>query len=81
MLNWSQCPNVESVPGKMSGAWVFKNTRLPISTLFENLAHGATVDEFVEWYPGISREEVLAVLKFVADHSHYPDDTPVLQPV
>ena len=78
MLNWSQCAAVESVPGKLSGAWVFKGTRLPVSTLFENLAHGATIHQFVEWYPGVHEEQILAVLKFVADHSRYPDDAPVL---
>jgi uncharacterized protein (DUF433 family) len=79
MLNWSQCPEVESVPGKMSGAWVFRNTRLPISTLFEHLAHAATIDEFIEWYPGVSREQIVAVIQFVADHSRYPDDAPVFE--
>ena len=81
MLNWSNCPDVESVPGKMSGAWVFKGTRLPIATLFDNLAHGATVKQFVEWYPGVAEEQVLAVLKFVVDHSHYPEDHPILAAV
>ncbi|PWU09244.1 MAG: DUF433 domain-containing protein [Verrucomicrobia bacterium] len=78
VLNWQECPAVESVPGKLSGAWVFKGTRLPISTLFENLAHGATVQQFVEWYPGVREEQVRDVVKFVADHSRYPHEAPVL---
>jgi len=62
MLDWSTCPAVERVPEKVSGAWVFKGTRVPVSALFENLEGGATVGEFVEWFPGVSREQVEAVL-------------------
>ena len=64
MLDWTQCPVVERVPGKVSGAWLFKGTRVPVRALFENLEGGATVEEFSEWFPGVSREQVLAVLKF-----------------
>jgi uncharacterized protein (DUF433 family) len=64
MLDWTQCPVVERVPGKVSGAWVYKDTRVPVRALFENLEGGATVEEFLEWFPGVSREQVLAVLKF-----------------
>jgi uncharacterized protein (DUF433 family) len=46
-LDWSQCPAVESIPGKVSGAWVFRNTRTPVSIVFENLEAGATIDEIV----------------------------------
>ncbi|MBV8903483.1 MAG: DUF433 domain-containing protein [Acidobacteriia bacterium] len=49
-LDWSQCPAVESIPGKVSGAWVFKDTRMPVSTVFENLESGATIDEIMEWF-------------------------------
>ena len=63
MLDWSQCHSVERVPGRMSGAWVFKDTRLPVRTLFENLEAGATVDDFVAWYEGVSREQALEVLR------------------
>lgn len=63
-LDWSQCPAVESVPGKRSGAWVFKGTRTPVSTVFENL-QDMTVDELVEEF-GVTREQVQAVLEFVA---------------
>ena len=64
-LDWSQCPAVESVPGRLSGAWVFRDTRLPVSTVFENLEDGATVDEITEWFR-ISKEQVIAVLEFAA---------------
>jgi uncharacterized protein (DUF433 family) len=63
MLDWTQCPAVERVPGKVSGAWVFKDTRVPVRALFENLEGGATVNEFLEWFPGVSRQQVEAVLE------------------
>ena len=50
MTDWNKCSAVESVPGKVSGAWVFKGTRLPVSALFGNLAEGATVHDFIEWF-------------------------------
>ena len=50
MTDWSTCPEVESVPGKVSGNWVFTGTRLPVYALFENLAEGATINDFVEWF-------------------------------
>ncbi len=65
-LDWSQCPAVESVPGKMSGAWVFRGTRMPVATVFENLEEGMTIDELVEMYDGLTREQVKAVLDFAA---------------
>jgi len=64
-LDWSQCSAVESVPGRLSGAWVFRNTRLPVSVIFENLEAGATVDEISEWFE-ISKEQVIGVLQFAA---------------
>jgi len=64
-LDWSQCPEVESVPGKVSGAWVFKDTRMPVSIVFENLESGATIDEIVEWFH-VTRQQVVAVLEFAA---------------
>jgi len=63
-LDWSQCPAVESIPGKVSGAWVFKNTRTPVSTVFENL-QDMNVDELMEEF-GVTREQVQAVLQFAA---------------
>ena len=63
MLNWSHCAVVERTPGKVSGAWVFKGTRMPVKALFENLEDGARVDDFLEWFPGVTREQVEAVLR------------------
>jgi uncharacterized protein (DUF433 family) len=64
MMDWTHCPVVERVPGKVSGAWLFKNTRVPVRALFENIEGGATVEQFLEWFPGVTREQVLTVLKF-----------------
>ncbi len=66
MIDWRSCSAVEQKPGKVSGTWVFAGTRIPLFALYENLAGGATVDEFVEWFPGIDREQVLAVLEYEA---------------
>jgi uncharacterized protein (DUF433 family) len=63
MLDWSKCPAVERITGKVSGAWLFKGTRVPVAALFENLEDGATVDNFLEWFPGVTREQVEAVLE------------------
>ena len=66
MTDWSKCPVVESVPGKVSGAWVFKDTRLPLYALFENLAEGATIYDFIDWFGGVDEPELRAVLEHVA---------------
>jgi uncharacterized protein (DUF433 family) len=66
VLDWSQCPAVESVPGKVSGAWVFRDTRMPVAAVFENLEDGVTIDELVELYDGLTRDQVKAVLDFAA---------------
>jgi len=63
MLDWTQCSSVERIPGKVSGAWLFKGTRVPVKALFENLESGASLDEFLEWFPGVSREQVEQVLE------------------
>jgi uncharacterized protein (DUF433 family) len=63
MLAWSQCPAVERVPGKVSGAWLFKGTRVPVKALFENLEDGGRVGDFLEWFPGVTREQVELVLR------------------
>ena len=64
-LDWSQCPAVESVADRRSGAWVFRGTRMPVSAVFENLEAGATIDEIIEQFD-ITREEINAVLEFAA---------------
>ena len=66
MTNWDTCPAVERKPGKVSGAWVFAGTRIPLSALYENLAGGATVDDFVEWFPGVDEQQVRTVLEHEA---------------
>lgn len=66
MLDWSKCPAVESDSGKLSGAWRFRGTRVPVSALFENLEGGAMVEEFLRWFPGVSRAQVDAVLEHAA---------------
>jgi uncharacterized protein (DUF433 family) len=63
-LDWSQCSAVESVPGKVSGAWVLRGTRMPVSAIFENLEAGASVDDIMQWYDGLNREQVKAVIEF-----------------
>ena len=65
-LDWSKCPAVESVPGRLSGAWVFRGTRIPVSAVFENLEDGLTIDELVALYDGLTRERVKEVLEFTA---------------
>lgn len=64
VLDWSQCSAVESVPGKMSGAWVFRGTRMPVAAVFENLEDGMSIDQVVELYDGLTREQVQSVLEF-----------------
>jgi uncharacterized protein (DUF433 family) len=73
-LDWSQCPAVESIPGKRSGAWVFRGTRMPVSTVFENL-QDMSVDEIVEEF-GVTREQVQAVLQFAAHTAEAPAPRP-----
>jgi len=60
--SWSECSAAEQHPNVVSGAWVFRGTRVPIRALFENLRDGATIDEFLDWFPGVTRMQVAAVL-------------------
>jgi uncharacterized protein (DUF433 family) len=73
-LDWSQCPAVESIPGKRSGAWVFRGTRTLVSAVFENL-QDMGVDELVEEF-GVTREQVQAVLQFAAHSTEAPTPRP-----
>ena len=66
MIDWSSCPAAERDPARMSGAWVFKGTRVPIAALFENLEDDASVQQFVEWFPGVSLDQARAVLEHAA---------------
>ena len=63
MLDWADCAEVERDKHKVGGAWVFKGTRVPVRALFENIEAGATVDQFLEWFPGVTREQVATVLE------------------
>ncbi len=70
VLDWSQCPAVESIPGKVSGAWVFRNTHLPVATVFENL-EDLSVEEVMDQFD-VTREQIQAVLDFVAQSLRTP---------
>ena len=69
MLDWSNCSAVERSDEKVSGAWVFRGTRVPVRALFENLESGASIDQFVEWFPDVTKEQVKNVLTFAEQHS------------
>ncbi len=73
MIEWSSCPTVERDPERVSGAWVFCGTRVPVSALFENLEDGAQVAQFVEWFPGVTAEQVRAVLEHAGKSDSDPD--------
>ena len=60
--DWHTCRAVEQIPGKVSGTWVFRGTRVPVRALFENLRDGASIEDFLSWFPGVQREQVEAVL-------------------
>jgi uncharacterized protein (DUF433 family) len=63
VFDWSHCPAVERTEGKVGGAWLFKGTRVPVKALFENLEGGASIDDFLAWFPGVTREQIEAVLR------------------
>jgi uncharacterized protein (DUF433 family) len=62
MIDWEQCEAVERRADRVSGAWVFKGTRVPVKALFENIEAGASIDQFVDWFQGVTREQAIAVL-------------------
>jgi uncharacterized protein (DUF433 family) len=66
MLHWSECDAVERSDDRLGGAWTFKRTRVPVKALFDNLEAGATVDQFLLWFPGVSRQQVESVLEHAA---------------
>jgi uncharacterized protein (DUF433 family) len=66
MIDWTSCSVVEKDRNVVSGNWVFRGTRVPVSSLFENLEDGSSIDEFVDWFPGVSKDDVKAVLEHVA---------------
>jgi uncharacterized protein (DUF433 family) len=69
MIDWSNCPEVESSADRVSGAWVFVGSRVPLAALFENLEDGVSVKEFTELFPGVRPAQARAVLEFAAKHS------------
>lgn len=77
-LDWSQCPVVESIPGKRSGAWVFRDTRTPASVVFDNLQVGASIGEIMDWFH-LSYEQVAAVIEFTARSLDAPPIHPPAQ--
>jgi uncharacterized protein (DUF433 family) len=78
-LDWSQCPAVESVPRKVSGAWVFRDTRLPVATVIENL-EDLSIEEVMEQFD-VTREQITAVLDFVVQSLKASTAMPALAPV
>jgi uncharacterized protein (DUF433 family) len=72
MLDWSTCPAVERVPERVSGTWVFRGTRVPVAALLENVEDGAQINQFLEWFPGVTAEQGRAVLDCAAGNSRRP---------
>lgn len=66
MIDWSTCAFVERDPERVSGAWLFAGTRVPVAALFENLEEDAAAHQFVEWFPGVTLEQVRGVLEHAA---------------
>lgn len=66
VLDWSQCSAVERIPGKVSGAWVVRGTRMPVSAIFENLEAGANIEDILQWFDGLNREQIKAIIDFAA---------------
>jgi uncharacterized protein (DUF433 family) len=66
VLDWSQCSAVERIPGKVSGTWVVRGTRMPVSAIFENLEAGANIDDILQWFDGLNREQIKAIIDFAA---------------
>jgi uncharacterized protein (DUF433 family) len=66
MLDWSTCFAIECDPQRVSGAWIFRGTRIPVTALFENLEDGAQISQFIEWFPGVTIEQTQAVLNHAA---------------
>jgi len=66
MIDWNSCPAVELSPDLVSGAWVFRGTRVPVVALFENLEDGVSINEFIELFPGVDLAHARSVLKHIA---------------
>jgi uncharacterized protein (DUF433 family) len=66
MIDWPSCPAVERDADRVSGAWVFRGTRVPVAALFGNVEDGATVQNFLEWFPGVTSQQARSVLEHAA---------------
>ena len=71
-LDWSRCPAVESVSGRVSGAWVLRGTRMPVATILANLEAGAGIDDIMDWFDGLDRDQVKEVIEFAAHNRAIP---------
>jgi len=71
-MDWSLCSAVDRNPRKLGGTWCFRGTRLPVAALFEHIDQGSTIDEFLEWFPSVSREQVHQVLAFAKSSLEHP---------
>ncbi len=69
MIDWSSCSAVERDAARVSGAWLFRGSRVPVAALFENLEDGASLTDFVAWFPGVTVEQVRTVLEHAARSS------------
>ena len=69
MIDWTACSTIERNAPKFGNAWVFRGTRVPVAALFENLADGANVNQFVAWFPGVELMQAKKVLAFAAERS------------
>ena len=67
MNTWQSCKAVERDPNRVSGVWVFRGTRVPVSALFENLEDGVQISDFIEWFPRVTVEQAREVLEYVAN--------------
>ena len=76
MSHWEHCDAIERHPEKVSGAWIFKNTRLPVATLFEALKKSTTIDQFLDDFEGVTRQQVDAVLDHLIQNleQHFEDE-------
>lgn len=70
MKDWTMLDAIERHPDIVSGAWVFRGTRVPVAALFENLRDGATIDQFIEWFPGVTRSQIEEVLQHQVENLH-----------
>ena len=81
MIDWSSCAVVEHDPERVSDAWVFRGTRVPVAAMFENLEDGAPAFQYVEWFPGVTPEQVREILEHTARSALAPVYVRIFPPV